>query len=103
MRWNGASCCELVGKSMETETTTWSKFPNNFLMISSNETCSKLKVFSLYFSDIAFTLGWFLYFSMALKTGSLMWLTFSRRSSSIAKLSSVTIFAKNLLNSSAIA
>ena len=27
MRWNGASCCELVGKSMETETTT-SEFPN---------------------------------------------------------------------------
>ena len=27
MRWNGASCCELVGKSMETE-TTWSEFPN---------------------------------------------------------------------------
>ena len=57
----------------------------------------------IIFSDIAFTLGWFFYFSMALKTGSLMWLTFSRRSSSIAKLSSVTIFAKNLLNSSAIA
>ena len=28
MRWNGASCCELVGKSMETETTIWSEFPN---------------------------------------------------------------------------
>ena len=28
MRWNGASRCELVGKSMETETTTWSEFPN---------------------------------------------------------------------------
>ena len=27
MRWNGASRCELVGKSMETE-TTWSEFPN---------------------------------------------------------------------------
>ena len=27
MQWNGASCCELVGKSMETETTTWSEFP----------------------------------------------------------------------------
>ena len=27
MQWNGASCCELVGKSMETE-TTWSEFPN---------------------------------------------------------------------------
>ena len=23
-----ASCCECIGKSMETETTTWSKFPN---------------------------------------------------------------------------
>ena len=28
MRWNGASCCELVGKSKETERTTWSEFPN---------------------------------------------------------------------------
>ena len=28
MQWNGASCCELVEKSMETETTTWSEFPN---------------------------------------------------------------------------
>ena len=28
MRWNGASCFELHGKSMETETTIWSEFPN---------------------------------------------------------------------------
>ena len=28
MRWKGASCCEFDGKSMETETTTWSEFPN---------------------------------------------------------------------------
>ena len=28
MQWNGASCCELVGKSMETETITWSEFSN---------------------------------------------------------------------------
>ena len=28
MQWNGASQCELVGKSLETETTTWSEFPN---------------------------------------------------------------------------
>ena len=28
MQWNGASCYELVGKSMETETTTWSESPN---------------------------------------------------------------------------
>ena len=27
MQWNGESCCEYDGKSMETE-TTWSKFPN---------------------------------------------------------------------------
>ena len=27
MQWNGASCCEYDGKSMETETTTWSEFP----------------------------------------------------------------------------
>ena len=28
MRWDGASCCELVENSMETETTTWSEFSN---------------------------------------------------------------------------
>ena len=27
MQWNGASRCEFDGKSMETETTTWSEFP----------------------------------------------------------------------------
>ena len=26
MQWNGASHCEYDGKSMETETTTWSEF-----------------------------------------------------------------------------
>ena len=28
MRWNEAFRCEFDGKSMETETTTWSEFPN---------------------------------------------------------------------------
>ena len=28
MQWNGASRCEFDGKSVETETTTWSEFPN---------------------------------------------------------------------------
>ena len=28
MRLNGAFCFEFIGKSMETETTTWSEFPN---------------------------------------------------------------------------
>ena len=28
MQWNGASCFEFDGKSMETETTTWSEFLN---------------------------------------------------------------------------
>ena len=28
MQWNGASCYEFDGKSMETETTTWPEFPN---------------------------------------------------------------------------
>ena len=28
MRWNGASRCEFDGKSIETETTTWSEFFN---------------------------------------------------------------------------
>ena len=28
MQWNGASGCEFDRKSMETETATWSQFPN---------------------------------------------------------------------------
>ena len=28
MQWNGASCFEFIGKSMETEIWTWSEFPN---------------------------------------------------------------------------
>ena len=28
MRWNEASHCEFDEKSMKTETTTWSEFPN---------------------------------------------------------------------------
>ena len=28
MQWNKASHCEFDRKSMETETTTWSRFPN---------------------------------------------------------------------------
>ena len=28
MQWIGTSCCKFDGKSMETETTTWSEFPN---------------------------------------------------------------------------
>ena len=28
MQWNGASCCEFDGKSMETEATIRSEFPN---------------------------------------------------------------------------
>ena len=28
MQWNGASSFEFIGKPMETETTTWSEFPN---------------------------------------------------------------------------
>ena len=28
MQWNGALHCEYDGKSMETETTTWSEFPS---------------------------------------------------------------------------
>ena len=33
MQWNGASHCELIGKSMEAETTTWSEFPNGEIAI----------------------------------------------------------------------
>ena len=28
MQWNGTSCFELDGKSMKTETKTWSEFPD---------------------------------------------------------------------------
>ena len=28
MWWNAASCCEFYGTSIETDTTTWSEFPN---------------------------------------------------------------------------
>ena len=28
MQWNRASHCEFIGKSMETEMTTWSELPN---------------------------------------------------------------------------
>ena len=28
MHWNGGSCYDFDGKSMETGTTTWSEFPN---------------------------------------------------------------------------
>ena len=28
MRWNEASCCDFIGKSIETETTTWLEFSN---------------------------------------------------------------------------
>ena len=40
MRWNKASHCEFDGKSMETETTTWSEFPNGgkiFLELETRE------------------------------------------------------------------
>ena len=39
MQWNGASCCELDGTLMETETTTWSKV-NTFKTKNSN--CEKV-------------------------------------------------------------
>ena len=28
MQWNGTSCFVYLGKSLETETTAWSEFPN---------------------------------------------------------------------------
>ena len=30
MQWNGASCFEFIGKSVETETTSSSEFPKKF-------------------------------------------------------------------------
>ena len=34
MQWHDASCCELDGKTMETETPTWSEFSNGGKVIA---------------------------------------------------------------------
>ena len=41
MRWNGAPHCELDGNSMETETTTWTEFPNRGKAIAEQMLASK--------------------------------------------------------------
>ena len=43
MRWNRASHCEIDKKSMETETTTWSEFPNGGKAIAEQTPASKKK------------------------------------------------------------
>ena len=34
MQWNGASRCEFDEKSLETDATTWSEFPNGWKAIA---------------------------------------------------------------------
>ena len=41
MQWNGSSFCEYDEKSMETETTTWSEFPNGGKAIVKQQLASK--------------------------------------------------------------
>ena len=61
MPWNGASHCELVGKSMETETTTWSEFPNRgkaiIEQILASEERNKSKRAGLWESQSGIQLG----------------------------------------------
>ena len=57
MRWNGASCCEFDGTSMETETTTWSEVPNGekaiVEQILMSEERSKSKTAGLWESEVS--------------------------------------------------
>ena len=50
MKW--ASCCEFDGKSMETEATTWSEFPNGgkaiVEQILASEEINKSKIAGLW-------------------------------------------------------
>ena len=60
MRWNGASHCELVGKLMETETTTWSEFPNGGKAIVEEE-INKSKITELWESQSGIRVGKYTY------------------------------------------
>ena len=60
MRWNGASHCELVGKLMETETTTWSEFPNGGKAIVEEE-INKSKITELWESQSGIRAGKYTY------------------------------------------
>ena len=44
MWWNGTFCFEFDGKSMETETTTWSEFPNRGKAIAVKIIASEEKI-----------------------------------------------------------
>ena len=61
MRWNGASRCEFDGKSMETEITTWSEFPNGgkaiVEQIPASEEINKSKTAGLWESQSAIWVG----------------------------------------------
>ena len=61
MQWNGASHCEFDGKSMETETTTWSEFPNGEKVIVeqliASEEINKSKRTGLWESQFGIRVG----------------------------------------------
>ena len=61
MQWNGASYFEFIGKLMETETTTWSEFPNGgkaiVEQIPVSEEINKSKRAKLYESHSGIQVG----------------------------------------------
>ena len=58
MWWNMASCFKFIGKSMETEKTTWSEFPNGGKAIAeqilASEDRNKSKTAGLWESQSGF-------------------------------------------------
>ena len=68
------------------------------LVISSRDTCLKLKAYSLWFSNIITTLVCFLNLSIILKTGSSIWPTSVRSSWSKNMFIFFTMFEKKILN-----
>ena len=71
------------------------------LVVSSRETCLKLKTFSLWFSNIATTTESFLNLPIILKTGSPIWSASVRSSWPKDMFIFFTIFEKKALNVSA--
>ena len=61
MQWNRASCFEFIGKSMETETTTWSELSNGeksiVEQILASEEINKSKRAGLWESKSAIQVG----------------------------------------------
>ena len=57
MQLNGASHCEFDGKSMKTETTTWSEFPNGGKAIVASEEMKKSEGAGLWESQPGIWVG----------------------------------------------